>query len=250
MLARGLALIRDGILGLAYPSDCRLCADAIESAGDGVVCARCWTDASITHLFDTRSVCFKCGAPMPRSSGPAVFAARTCGWCADLPLAAARACGAYGGALEASILFLKSNPHICSRLAAIIESTYHRDNQLLTADFIVPIPLHRSRQRERGFNQAELIARVVRSSSHIPIARKLIARTKQTRRHRAGMDNMDRARSVERAFSVPDSTRVIGASILLIDDIFTTGSTLGEAAKSLRDAGAREVKALTIARAV
>ena len=247
MLARGLALIRDGILALAYPSDCRLCAGAIESADDGVVCARCWTDASITQLFDTRTVCLKCGAPTPR---PAASGARTCGWCADLPLAAARASGSYGGALEASILFLKSNPHICSRLSTIIELTYCNDKPLLTSDFIVPIPLHRSRQRERGFNQAELIARIVARSSHIPIERNLIARTKQTRRHRAGMDNMDRARSVERAFSVPESTRVTGASILLIDDIFTTGSTLGEAAKSLLDAGAKDVKALTIARAV
>jgi predicted amidophosphoribosyltransferase len=63
------------------------------------------------------------------------------------------------------------------------------------------------------------------------------------------MDNMDRARSVERAFAVPDQQRVTGATILLIDDIFTTGSTLSEAAKSLLEAGAKDVKALTIARA-
>jgi ComF family protein len=152
--------------------------------------------------------------------------------------------------LEASVLFLKSNPHICARLSAIIESTYTRDNLLLAADFIVPIPLHRSRERERGFNQSDLIARVVARASRIPIERKLITRTKQTRRHRAGMDNMDRAKSVERAFAVPDPKAVNGAAILLVDDIFTTGSTLSEAAKSLLEAGAREVKALTIARAM
>jgi ComF family protein len=246
VLARGVALIRDGILGLAYPGDCRLCANSIESADDGIVCARCWTDPSITHLFDTPAICPKCGAPAPRSAAPQP---RACGWCIDLSLSAARACGGYKGGLEASILFLKSNPHICSRLAAIIETTYRRDSLVLAADFIVPIPLHRSRERERGFNQAELIARVVAKSCRIPIERKLMTRTKQTRRHRAGMDNMDRARSVERAFAVPDPKRVTGATILLVDDIFTTGSTLSEAAKSLLEAGAKEVKALTIARA-
>jgi ComF family protein len=246
VLDRGFALIRDGILGLAYPGDCRLCANSIESADDGIVCARCWTDPSITDLFDTRTICRKCGAPAPRSTGPQP---RACGWCNDLSLAAARACGAYKGGLEASILFLKSNPHICSRLAAIIETTYRRDSLVLAADFIVPIPLHRSRERERGFNQAELIARVLAKSFRMPIERKLMTRTKQTRRHRAGMDNMDRARSVERAFAVPDPKRVTSATILLVDDIFTTGSTLGEAAKSLLEAGAKEVKALTIARA-
>jgi ComF family protein len=120
---------------------------------------------------------------------------------------------------------------------------------VLESDFIIPIPLHRSRERERGFNQAELIARILAKSSGITISRKLLARTKQTRRHRAGMDNFDRARSVERAFAVLDAGRVTGASFLLVDDIFTTGSTLSEAARVLLEAGAREVKALTIARA-
>ena len=113
---------------------------------------------------------------------------------------------------------------------------------------IVPVPLHRRRRRERGFNQAERIARLIARESGSPLAANLLIRTKPTERHRAGLDAKDRARSVASAFQVPRPQAVSGLSVLLVDDLFTTGSTLSAAAESLLKAGASRISVMTIAR--
>ena len=132
----------------------------------------------------------------------------------------------------------------------MILRTFAEQQPVLAADVIVPVPLHRHRRRERGFNQAELIARVIARQTRLPLAPRLLTRAKPTERHRAGLDARDRARSVAGAFRVPHPRAVIGMTILLVDDLFTTGSTLSAAARALLDAGAQHVKVLTIARVV
>ncbi len=128
MLIRALSKTRDGLLSLAYPQQCRLCGNPVESWDDGVVCRECWEDPSITSLFLDRAACRKCGAPFETpSDAPAHESSneRLCGGCAHLPFSFARACGAYAGALEASILFLKSEPHICPRLRRILSENLY-----------------------------------------------------------------------------------------------------------------------------
>jgi ComF family protein len=247
VLERALRNVRDGFLGLAYPEHCRVCGDPVESWDDGVVCARCWCDPDATKILNG-SVCDKCGVLVSRSTNPGARA-RFCGMCSSLPFAAARACGAYSGGLEASILFLKVTPHICPRLRQIICNTFAEHRAQLESDVVAPIPLHRLRERQRGFNQAAIIARMICREFDLPFDDRALIRVKDTERHRAGLDAIDRAQSVERAFKVKAPHLLEGVSVMLVDDVYTTGSTVSAAAHSLIEAGAQRVNVLAIARA-
>ena len=252
MLQRALRSIRDGLLGLAYPQQCRVCGGAVESWDDGVACAECWEDPALTKIL-TGPVCAKCGAPLARTTNNAKSPSTTtdtrlCGTCASALFTSARACGVYSGAFEASILFLKVTPHICPRLRAIIRRTFSEHRRALSNDVVIPVPLHRLRERQRGFNQAAVIARLISREFGLPFDDRSLIRIKPTERHRAGMDANDRSQSVDRAFEVARPRRIDGASVLLVDDVYTTGSTISAATRTLIAAGAREVKVLTLAR--
>lgn len=245
MLAHALKKVRDGLVSLAYPEQCRVCADAVEAFDDGVACQKCWTDPAITPLIAGR-VCRKCGIPLPATSSANHFG--DCGSCDSFPFSAARASALYGGAIEASILDMKSRPRLPGRLREIILETYRERSNELVADLVIPIPLHKSREQERGFNQARLIANLIARRNRLELSDSLLIRVKRTERHRAGLDATDRAKSAERAFEVKRPEIIKGASILLADDLFTTGSTLSAAAKALLDKGAARVNVITIAR--
>lgn len=246
MLALPLKQLRDGLIGSAYPDSCRLCGLPIDAVDDGVTCRACWLDPTITRFF-TGAVCARCGTPMPGAE--ASDGTRTCGRCNALPFSAARACGAYQGALEANILFLKSQPHLCQRLRALITQTFTTHTAALTSDLVIPLPLHPKRERQRGFNQARLIARLLAREFALALDTRTLARVRYSERHRAGLDAIDRARSVARAFRVARPARLSGASVLLVDDVLTTGSTVAAAATTLLEAGASRINVITIARA-
>jgi ComF family protein len=175
-----------------------------------------------------------------------------CGKCGDAPFFAARSCGLYTGTLEASILFLKTHPHphLCARLRSIVAVSLVENREALAADLLIPIPLARSRKRERGYNQASVIAKTLSPVSGISLDERSLIRARYTERHRAGMDAKDRARSLHRAFKVVRPEVVRGSSVLLVDDLYTTGSTATSAAAALLEAGATRVSLFTIARVV
>ncbi len=262
MLDRALKKLRDGFVSLAYPASCHICSRPVESLEDGVVCSPCWNDETVTTLLDGFAICSKCGAPLPSStrsalsetsdsgpgSEPASYGQRYCGSCTTASFTLARSCGAYRGALEASILFLKTYPHICARLRRIVCRTAFGHRETLAADVVIPVPLHRLRERRRGFNQAKIIARSVSEELRLPLDDRTLVRVRHTERHRAGMDAVERQRSVEGAFEVVRPRRIEGASVLLVDDLYTTGSTIMSAAGALMRAGASRACVLTIAR--
>lgn len=120
---------------------------------------------------------------------------------------------------------------------------------LAGANLIIPVPLHPERERERGFNQASMLARELARLSGLPLDEHSVARRGHTERHRAGMDARARRDSVADAFAVRHPKLVAGRRVLLIDDVFTTGATVSACATVLREAGAEEVFVLTLARA-
>jgi ComF family protein len=142
---------------------------------------------------------------------------------------------------------LKREPHVVRRLIQLTSELQQRE-PLNRTNLIVPVPLHPERERERGFNQAALLARELAVLSGLELDEHSIVRSLLTERHRAGMDSIARRESVAKAFSVRHPKLIAGQRVLLIDDVFTTGATVSACAVALKEAGAEEVFALTLAR--
>ena len=245
---RQLDALYDAALALVYPMRCAACGAAgVEARADAPACAACWR--ATTVFTGDETCCWKCGA-LPEASAPPEqrFNVRCCRRCDAAGFTAARAVGKYEGALRASILTLKREPHVSARLGRLLYDTQRRP-PLDAATRIVPVPLHAARERERGFNQATLLARALATLSELPLDAWSVARTLHTSRHRAGMDRRARRETVESAFRVERPRLVEGERILMVDDVLTTGATVSACAQALKDAGAVEVYVLTVARA-
>lgn len=236
----------DAALALVYPQACAVCGRSVESRHDGVACARCWNEAPLFHGDET--VCWKCGALSLASVSEDRRQSIRCGRCDDDAFTAARACGLYDGALRASILELKRQPHLARRVAQFMYDVCQRE-PLNQAGVIIPVPLHHDRERARGFNQACVLARELSRLSGLPVDEHSVVRGVHTERHRAGMDAKARRQSVANAFTVRHPKSIAGKRMLLVDDVFTTGATVSTCARVLKDAGAEEVFVLTVARA-
>jgi ComF family protein len=117
----------------------------------------------------------------------------------------------------------------------------------ITPDLLVPVPLHSSRERRRGFNQAALLARSLGERVDVPVAGRLLRRTRATSPQVRTAGAAARRANVAGAFAVAEQSRVPGRTVLLVDDVCTTGATLRACADALRTAGARTVYALTFA---
>ena len=114
------------------------------------------------------------------------------------------------------------------------------------ADWIIPVPLHQKRLRERGFNQALLLARAFFPKDR-RVAHDLLIRSRQTE-PQTSFNGAARRTNLKNAFTVEKPQRLAGKKILLVDDVFTTGTTVNECARVLKKAGAAEVMVLTLAR--
>src|SRR5262249_42373008 len=127
---------------------------------------------------------------------------RRCGQCDQFAFGFVRACGPYEGALRETVLRLKLCPHISARLRDSLQRTFAALPDAHLIESIIPVPLHPDRRAERGFNQAEVIARALASLSGLRLDLMALARVKKTERHRAGMGARERARSLEKAFRI------------------------------------------------
>jgi ComF family protein len=114
-------------------------------------------------------------------------------------------------------------------------------------DMVAPMPMHWRRRWQRGFNQADLLAREIGRRTGLPVRN--IARRKRATVQQAGLTSAKRRANVSGAFEIRRSERVKGRSILLVDDVLTTGATAGACARALKAAGASSVSILTVARA-
>ncbi|MGH2551126.1 MAG: ComF family protein [Thermomicrobiales bacterium] len=115
-------------------------------------------------------------------------------------------------------------------------------------DVIVAVPLSRQRQRDRGFNQSHELAETISFESAILVSTRIVERTTDTS-PQVGLPRHQRHQNVHGAFTVVDPESVRAASILIVDDVFTTGATIGEVARVLKLSGAARVDAVTVARA-
>lgn len=236
--------ITDTILSVAFPQQCHVCGGSVESLSDGVACSSCW---SATQIFaDGEPRCQKCGNLLTGSRSSSVDRCHRCDeHCYDQ----ADALGVYEAALAASVLHLKKIPMIPKRIESELYSAIGR-SAIPEADVIVPVPLSAKRQLERGFNQAEKIAERIARITKIPVDSHTLTRRLHTPVHRAAMDRKARELTVKNAFQVLRPKLVEGRSILLVDDIFTSGATASNCAEALKKNGADKVNVFTLARAV
>ena len=238
--------VYDSVLALIYPQACAICGASVESRHDGVACAACWKNS--TFFTEDDPLCWKCGAIAQGKVAEHQRTAIRCGRCDADSFSAARACGLYDGVLRASVLALKREPRVARRLIEQLLEVQGRA-PILGADLIVPVPLHAERERERGHNQAAVLASALANSTMLDLDEHVLVRRMHTERHRASMDARARRESVAGAFDVRAPKQIVGRRVLLIDDVFTTGATVSECAAVLKAEGASQVLVLTIARA-
>lgn len=146
-----------------------------------------------------------------------------------------------------TLLDVKRRPRVSARLGELLARMWLDSECLRDADAIVPVPLHPDRYAERGHNQAEVIARALAVRIGLPVEANALARVRAGAKRRIGAGRD--ARAVESAGAFRAATRLVsGKRVLLVDDVFTTGATLGACAVALREAGASEVVGITAAR--
>jgi ComF family protein len=212
---------------------------SLESPTRGTVCGACW--AAIVPF--TPPLCGRCGEPLP-SWRTISLETGICSRCRRAPssIDSSAAIGAYDGRLRFIIHALKYGGHrsIAAPLGARMRSSGAA--VLQGADAAVPVPLHRRRQRARGFNQAADLARHL-DLPVAPLLRRVRATPSQTT-----LPAAERRANMRGAFALSRRTSVSGMRLVLVDDVSTTGATLEACASVLKDAGAIEVRAITAAR--
>ncbi len=134
-------------------------------------------------------------------------------------------------------------------LGSLVRETFMRFWGTDSVDLMVPVPLHLKRLRERGFNQAYLMTRAWAKDEDFSLDGLALCRTRWTK-PQTTLSRKERQRNVKGAFAVACAERIEGKRILVVDDVYTTGSTVNECAQVLMKAGARWVDVLTLARAV
>ena len=113
---------------------------------------------------------------------------------------------------------------------------------------LIPIPLHSSREKQRGYNQSKLLAEILSGKLNIELIDG-IKRVKKTKPQAQAKKSEEREKNVSNCFKVTDKNKISGKNILLVDDVFTSGATINEAVKVLRKSGAKKIAALVVARA-
>jgi ComF family protein len=163
----------------------------------------------------------------------------------------ARSYTAYTETVAGAIILLKYQQvtPLAAWFASSLRKTFNDNREMCQADVIVPVPAHALRLRERGYNQAELIAKPLARSLGLPCRSYLLVRTRP-RPDKLQLTLRERWRTVRGAYTIRHGLRVDNLRILLVDDVLTTGATLDACSRALRKAGAAKVVTLTVARAI
>lgn len=231
-----------GLISLFYPALCAVCRQSIEP--DEYLCGDCRDKAPQIKA----PYCAKCSEPF----AGAITSSFTCANCANRVLHFDSAVAAYRsrGVVRTLIHQFKygRERHLCHPIArwlsASLEDPRLRGRRF---DCIIPVPLHRARERERGFNQALLLAELFCAEHQLRL-NPLLERVRYTTTQTA-FDRAERMENLHNAFRLRKNASVRGLRVLLIDDVLTTGSTLSECSRILTAGGALSVHAATAARA-
>ena len=229
-------------LHLIYPSQCMLCRDLVE--GDNALCGKCWRDTP----FITGLACNKCGTPLPGDdTGESIL----CDDCMTIARPWAKGCAAllYKDNGRKLVLALKHGDRLdlaapAGQWMAQAAAPFVQPNTL-----IAPVPLHWMRLLKRRYNQSALLAKSMAKALDQSYCPDLLVRSKRTRSlDGLGRDARFRMLSDTIAENPKRRHRLIGRSILLVDDVMTSGATLAACTEACLAAGAKDVFTVTLAR--
>jgi ComF family protein len=242
-LARGGRELGQGLLQLLYPGCCLSCGRPLAAT-----CPHFCDSCRATLLTDPHRSCPRCAVGV----GPFALLEGGCAACRGqpLPFQAALRLGPYDGLLRDLILRLKYHSGEC--LAEVLGELWaaHAAAQFhaLQAEAVVPVPLHWLRRLTRGYNQSAAVAGGVARVLRLPCRPWWLRRVRNTPKQ-VGQSFAARQENVRGAFRARRRAPVAGRRVLLVDDVMTTGATLGEAARALRAAGAAQVAVAVLAHA-
>jgi ComF family protein len=221
----------DAILNLLFPVSCILCRALVLERRFAAVCPDCWARLKPVEP----PLCTQCGEPVIAIEG-------RCGPCrrGDNVFDFARSALLFSDPLREIIHHFKYSDRVS--LARPLGDFLKRrlDQEAFSGNLILPVPLHPRRERERGFNQAALLA----SRLGRPVNARLLRRRKNTPTQ-TGLSRSERRKNLAAAFEVRGR---LSGTVILVDDVYTTGSTMNEVARTLKRAGAERVEVLTVAR--
>lgn len=232
-----LNAILKSALDIIIPHMCQICG----GVADDYVC----TDCKQGINFIMGSICTKCGMPFVSKES----SNHLCSECIKKkqPFKIARSIAEYNGVLLDAIHKLKYNAKtsLAKPLGLLMAEGLPLDNY----DIIVPVPLHKKRLKERGFNQSLLLAKEISKKRKIPIDYLNLKRIRWTE-PQINLKGEERLKNVRGSFAVENARVFKNKNILLIDDVYTTGATVKECSKVLKKTGAKGVFVLTLARVV
>ena len=238
------------LLDIALPPVCHICREGAVMAGDDDICRPCLTDIEPI----AGPLCRLCGSAFPGGATEDTRSTkgkgRLCGECilTAPPFEQALSALTYAGQVRTAIHRFKygGETRLVKVFASLMQGSLD-DLNCASIDLVMPIPLHRRRLTERGFNQSLLLARMLAKKAGVAIDYKSLKRVRHTT-PQVELSAKERTTNVKDAFELSGSLQLKAKTVLIVDDVYTTGSTIRECAKILKKAGARVV-ALTLARA-
>jgi len=233
-----------GLVDLVYPRRCLACKNRLTvSAFDDFVCPECWCKIK----RNLPPFCHSCGRRLQHAD----FAKNICVLCLKKKLHFDRAFSPciYDGVLKELIheFKYKGKDYLGLPLSKLmIEFIQEYDLPIDYLDFIIPIPLHKTRLREREFNQAEILSNYIAKEFKKEVLSDILIRNRHTKRQ-TDLETGDRFFNVKGSFSVTKDNLIQGKNLMVVDDVLTTGATSSEAAYALKEVGAGIVFVLTLA---
>jgi ComF family protein len=234
-----------GLADIIYPQVCLCCKSKLQNSGtvNDLVCLDCWNKIK----KNTPPFCYSCGRHLERGS----CLKNICRECLKDKLSFDRAFSpcVYDGVIKKLIHSFKygGKTGLGQPLAGLLTDFIREYNLPMDfIDFIVPMPLHRTRLREREFNQAEVLSNCICAEFHKKILKDSLIRHRHTKTQ-TELKTAERRMNVAGSFLVADKEAIRGANLLLVDDVLTTAATASEAASALKNNGAGVVFVLTVA---
>lgn len=231
--------IKNEVVQIFFPDDCNciVCGKEIAKGSKYGLCEKCLQEMP----FNNQHFCRRCGSPMENE-------AYFCLECQNNNkfFDFARSSLVYENQVQRLILNAKfhNNRWVQKYFAEMLCDTYNQCK--MKVDFIVPTPISNERLQERGYNQAELIAKPLAKLLGLECKSDIVIKTKDNKRQ-SELSIKERRENVKGVYSIKNRYQVKGKRILVVDDILTTGSTLSEIARKLKSAGASEVYGLVVA---